>query len=128
MDDTPQVSIDRIGDSFDWQIFTEEERGTPTVHLLYVVPVETPLANAQIVLTSYDGSHAIDRSIPVFDTEIYSTLVYVADDNEVESLVSEILNCLIYNNLRNPVEAAHLFGGLVRGFPVRSRVDLTSTN
>lgn len=120
-----RYTIDRVGDT-EWQCFDESKKGTTTVHYVFTTEI-AGIYNHQLIITSYDAANAASRDYPVFDLELYSTKFFASDEHQFELMVSGILESLFDTDINNPVELAHLYGGLVRSEIMRVPV-FTDTN
>jgi hypothetical protein len=119
-----RYTIDRVGD-YEWQVFDEAKKGTSTVYYVFTTDV-SGIYNHQLIITSYDGTN-VSAEYPTFDLELYSMKFFASDAEQFESMVSGVLDSLFDTDIANPVELAHLFGGLVRSEIMRVPV-FTDTN
>jgi hypothetical protein len=113
MQDSPRFIIDLVAD-LEWQIFDVEAQGTPTVYLMYVIPVACPPFNYQLILTVFDGAAAAETTVPELHDELWSVHFY--SGSGPEQFMDEVFDVMFnyLEDIAHPLEFALAFGGLVK--------------
>jgi hypothetical protein len=109
----PRFIVDETGEN-EWQIYDAEVQGSPTVYMLYVLPVVRPPFNYQIILTVYDGATAAFTTMPELQAELWSVHFY--SRRGIVLMMEDVFDVLLNNvvDINNPLELGFAFGGLVK--------------
>jgi len=117
MKEQTRYTVDCIG-PLDWQIFDHKLGQSPTVFLLYAVPIQTAYLNCQIVLTVFDGVEALNNGRPTLEHELWSTRLYVESEEQIGYVLADICDTLDEMEISDPIELAYLYGGSVGSEPI----------
>ena len=114
-DAVQEVAIDRISDT-EWQICDFASDVNPKTYLLLMQPVNGNVyANMNFLLVECDCDNFDNafEEYQVFEREIWSADMYIADARVYEEFAEYLLDRMLSVNLSNPIELAYEFGGKV---------------
>lgn len=110
-----QIAIDRISD-YEWQICDFASGVQPATYLLMANKIEgDKFVNTNFVLVECDCDNfdTAFEDYQVFQREIWSTSMFLADDINYEAFTQHLLGIIPDVKLSNPIELAFMFGGKV---------------
>lgn len=105
-----RYSLDRV-DETTWIVTDELQRNTPVAYLLMLTPC-SGLFNRQLTLAKFNAADSGPREYHVFDSETYSTFLYVKEDR-VETCIDDFMYILQHTQIENPVVMLLQFGGSI---------------
>lgn len=120
-DAVEQIAIDRISDT-EWQICDFASGVQPATYLLIANKIEGNKfenMNFMLVECDCDNFDTAFEEYQVFQKEIWSACMFIADDINYEAFTQHLMGIIPEVNLSNPVELAYMFGGKIHHRDIR---------